>query len=250
MIQPGNTKLGPRVWTWSLPAVATCPGASEGCLAVCYARKGRYVFKNVKEAYTANWKSAEEPAFAPWMLATLRANCVDVLRVHASGDLYSNDYIQNWITIANKSVRTEFYAYTRSWQVPELRAAIRRLGRLENFTLFLSTDRTMPKPPRWKGIPICYLSADDSDQPRMPVDLVFRAKQSTVMKRTSNGSLVCCYDNGVTPVTCSQCQLCWAKRLPKNKHEQTTTTRQVREHTGLSGLHGRGRRNDLELLPV
>jgi hypothetical protein len=239
VIQPGNTKLGPKVWTWSLPAVTTCPGASTGCLAACYARKGRYVFKSVKDSHASNLAMIDQPEFVPWMLGLLRTNCVDVLRVHASGDLHSEAYIQNWISIANRSVRTEFYAYTRSWQVPELRASLRKLGRLDNFTLFLSADRTMPRPPRWKGIPVCYLSMNDEDQPRMFVDLVFRAKQATTLKHTSNGSLVCSYDNGVTPITCSQCQLCWSKRLPKNSNYASAKTdppSHLRRHSRLPRL--------------
>ena len=53
---------------------------------------------------------------------------------------------------------------------------------------------------------------DDSDEPKYKVDLVFRNSTTTTMKYTSNGSLVCPYDNGVTKTTCSSCKICFTDR--------------------------------------
>jgi hypothetical protein len=59
----GNTKLGPGlIWSFSLPAIDTCPGKSELCggeHGACYATKGRYLTPSVRDAYARNWEIAE-----------------------------------------------------------------------------------------------------------------------------------------------------------------------------------------------
>lgn len=228
MLSRNNVKLGPRIASWSLPVVVTCPGASRECLKTCYARRGRLQFGNVTRSHERNRKLAESREFVSWMSAELRSQCVDVLRLHVAGDFYDNKYIRRWqrIIAANRQVR--FFAYTRSWAVPDYRAALKRLAQEPNLQLWLSTDHSMPEPPRWPGCRTCYLMKTDLDQPPYPVDLAFRNRAKTLMKHTTNGSLVCPFENGVTTLTCSQCKLCWQpprqeslRRVPQY-HDATT----------------------------
>ncbi len=210
MLQLGNSKLGPKVYTWSLPVIKTCPGASEACLAMCYAQTGFLAYPSVKLSYTRNLAASRRQDFVDRMSFHIREQLVENLRLHVSGDFYSNAYIDKWREIMQRNPAVKFLAYSRSWNTEDLRQNLLRLGREPNLALWMSYDRSMPAPPRTK-LPICYLSADDTDLPRRRVDLVFRNKRKTVMKRTPGGAVVCPHENGVTKTSCSQCTLCWNK---------------------------------------
>lgn len=212
MLSRGNTKLGPRIWTWSLPVLSTCPGKSAICKEVCYAARGQLMMLNRRGHYVQHFEKSKRRDFVSWMTHQIRDSCIDVMRVHVSGDFYSAAYVRKWIAIASRNRQTQFFAYTRSWNVAACRPQLLRLSRLPNFRLWLSTDGSMPSPPRWKHASTCYLSTCDADQPARKTDLVFRDVVQSVMKKTSNGSLVCPYDNGITTTTCSHCKFCWRPR--------------------------------------
>ena len=170
---------------------------------------------NVIDAHERNFERSKKKDFVELMVAQIRAFSVLMLRIHAAGDFYSARYIRKWIKIVRQCRRTTFFAYTRSWVVPDYLDAILELAKEPNVELWLSSDRTMPEPPRIEGVRTCYLMEDDSDQPPYEVDLVFRESQKTVMKKTDNGSLVCPFDNGITPTNCTQCGICY-----KRNHER------------------------------
>jgi len=216
MITQGNTKLGPWIWGWSIPAFLTCPGASLICQLLCYAMRGRFKTGNVKAAHVRNLELAKSPNFVPAMNTWIQQHYVLLLRVHVAGDFFGKRYIKKWIQIVRQNPGTKFYAYTRSWAVPELLPLLVELGREPNFEMWFSWDKSMPFPPKRKGIRTCYLSQDDTDWPSRKTDLVFREESETVMKKDPKGNMICPYENGVTPTTCSRCKLCWTS----NKKEQ------------------------------
>ena len=45
LLGQGNGKLGEGIYTFSLPAVQTCPGSTPTCRRECYATRGRFVFR-------------------------------------------------------------------------------------------------------------------------------------------------------------------------------------------------------------
>lgn len=114
------------VWNWTLPAWAgrlpdgrtynTCPSAGI-CRRVCYALNGTYNFPAVKAKHEANlqfvlddpvgWETAmsaelEHPRFRGAFV-----------RVHDSGDFFSDDYTRAWLRIARARPETTFYCYTK-----------------------------------------------------------------------------------------------------------------------------------------
>jgi hypothetical protein len=154
-LEPGNTKIGQSgtfynsVFVWNLPAVATCPGASPWCLTHCYNADERddvFPLDNWRE----NWA---------WLIhqpVVLRNHIVEQLkqstgpcavRIHSSGDFYSNEYIEFWLEIARVVPDVAFWAYTRSWTDFELLASLDTLRSMPNVQLFASCDNTMPPPP-------------------------------------------------------------------------------------------------------
>jgi hypothetical protein len=171
-----------------------------------------------KQSYELS-KSAD---FVATVCAQIRHEQARVLRIHSSGDFYSRRYIRRWQTIARRNRRTDFYAYTRSWNSPELLDALLQFAAEPNVTLFFSTDRSMPEPPRYDNIRVAWLAVDDNDTPPYPVHLIFRHRAKTQMKRM-DGYQVCPYEQKVereTPISCSRCKLCFADAKDKTWFER------------------------------
>lgn len=219
-IRPGNTKLGPGIFSWSLPAgkSQTCPGETGVCARRCYAMRGHYVHSTVKALYLRNLQFSRTEDFVGWFVATLRSHMAQVLRVHTSGDFYDQGYIEKWQQIVQASPNTQFFAYTRSWRVPGLLPDLVQLGRLPNMSLWWSTDRESGEPPLVRGIRQAYMAVNDADAATAPIraDLVFRVQRTSVLKR-ANGVQVCPPENGVQTrekITCTKCGICWKKANP------------------------------------
>ena len=104
----GNTHLGKGVWTWTLPAGITCPGAllckawtdESGCLKrgggskfCCYAARAER-FPNVRLKARLNYDlvrngAREEIADIIHLMIPIKAKKI---RIHAGGDFFSLDY--------------------------------------------------------------------------------------------------------------------------------------------------------------
>jgi len=182
---------------------------------------GFYLFENVKEALAKNLKASYRPDFVPLICDSIRYNYAQVLRAHAAGDFYDEEYVDKWQQITSKCRATQFYAYTRSWREETLIPSLTALSQLSNFQLWYSCDKDTGEPPATSKILRAYMSVDDDDKPNYQVDLFFRTKRITVLKRIS-GVRVCPVENGVKPtkpLQCSNCGLCWDEtKLHHLKH--------------------------------
>lgn len=108
-----NTKLKrDGIWSFSLPAIKTCPMAGT-CKDGCYATMGNYRFPSVQVALTRNWHATRNPEFVPEMKAEIAKKKAKIVRIHSSGDFYDWRYAQKWISIARRCPEVEFYAYTK-----------------------------------------------------------------------------------------------------------------------------------------
>lgn len=151
MLTTGNSELrADGIFTWSIPALAakltngknflTCPNAGA-CASLCYARNGTYLFRNVKAAHVRNlerYLDHPERWFMDMVMEigkkkyrpTGQAREIDVnpwdetsrqwikaggkaVRIHDSGDFFSQDYYQAWQRIAQAFPDVMFYAYTK-----------------------------------------------------------------------------------------------------------------------------------------
>jgi len=105
---------------------------------------------NVSESHKRNFKYSQQPEFTDWMVSTLESNFVRVMRIHVSGDFYSNPYIHKWIEVIERSRSIQFFAYTRSWRVDHMLPELVKLAGLPNMELWWSIDReTGPAPTIW-----------------------------------------------------------------------------------------------------
>jgi hypothetical protein len=142
-VSNGNEKLG-RIANFNLPPVETCPGASDACRKVCYARKAQRMYHNARDAWADNYACVMRDA--EWiveMVEYINTRKIKVFRIHTSGDFFDEPYIMAWWAIARACPDTKFYAYTRSWVCKSLHSALNFLHDLPNVQLFASWDDTM-----------------------------------------------------------------------------------------------------------
>jgi hypothetical protein len=174
---------------------------------------------NVNAAHVRNYTFSKTPGFADWVVATLTSNFVRVVRVHVAGDFYDVEYVRKWLDIVRRCRRQQFFAYTRSWIIPEMFPELVQLANEPNFRLWWSIDRATGPAPLIRGIRRAYMAIDDIDAENAPddCDLVFRDHPDTVMKK-ANGIQVCPPENGVSTslkITCSRCGICWRPKSPR-----------------------------------
>jgi hypothetical protein len=114
------------VWNWTLPAWAgrlpdgrtynTCPSAGI-CAQVCYARHGTYTWRQVKAKHQANLTFVLDdlPGWERAMVAELGARRFHGawIRIHDSGDFFSDAYTLAWLRIIRARPEVNFYAYTK-----------------------------------------------------------------------------------------------------------------------------------------
>lgn len=155
----GNLKIGPTVYTYSkLPGHpaklalgmdpetdgysfnhGTCPGATEECQRICYARRVVEEKDVVNHMWVTNGIFNDDVPPLP--------EDARLVRVHVSGDFDTVAYIANWYHRLAERPDVTCWAYTRSWRVPELLAALERLRALPNVQLFASMDKSTPELP-------------------------------------------------------------------------------------------------------
>lgn len=202
----GNLKIGPDVYTYSRIAgryelMGTCPGSTEECEALCYAKRIQGI---VKEQYYRNSKTPHVPP--------IPEEC-KLLRIHVSGDFDSVEYIMNWhLRLLNRPDVTA-WAYTRSWRVPALLPALEALRSLDNLQLFASMDRSaedMP-PAGWR---IAWIDGD----PRagLPTKVVAHPDEVPPMwnefqlQATKSGTkALICPEETKSRANCQACRFCF-----------------------------------------
>lgn len=116
----GNTKLGKlRTIGFGIPAYRsesgfkTCPHAGA-CAALCYARAGMYRMPHVIKLREENLESARRKNFAKLAIEDLSRIGNEIVRIHDSGDFFSQSYLDAWKEIATAHPEKKFYAYTKS----------------------------------------------------------------------------------------------------------------------------------------
>ena len=112
-----SQELGVRVFNFGIPAYKsasgklTCPMAKD-CVKFCYAKKGAYIWSNVKPAFEKRYELSKTDRFVDAMNAEIKRKKPDYVRVHDSGDYYSGAYLKKWITVAIHNPDVKFYSYT------------------------------------------------------------------------------------------------------------------------------------------
>lgn len=133
-LKDNNTFLGKsdkvKFFTFNLPKGLTCPEKTPTCASSCYQAvvenmlKGENQDSAVVYFRKLNWYLSLKDDFVDRMVAEILrkrpANDQEVvIRIHASGDFYSKEYIAKWMQIALitklKGKSYKFVAYTKSF---------------------------------------------------------------------------------------------------------------------------------------
>ena len=117
-----SKELGVRVFNFGLPAYKSASGKlicpmADSCVKFCYARKGAYIWSNVKPAFEKRYELSKTDDFVNKMYDEISKKKPDYVRVHDSGDYYSRQYLSKWIDIALLFHEIKFYSYTNMVQL-------------------------------------------------------------------------------------------------------------------------------------
>jgi len=234
----GNRKLSDEILSFDLSPILACPGSrlalcrelrpddQGGDKPICWGCRGCYRQHKLKVRLSKNYCFSQTPEFVPWVNKKLarRKRKVLAVRIPGVGDFYSVAFVAKVREIVRANPETKFWAYTRSWTVPEIWDELKKLGDEPNMVLWMSWDRKLAEyygtPDR--RFPRAWMAEPDDDLPPAPVDLVFRYMDQSHREMpylpVLGGSAVCPNEDGRTETTCSKCCICWAGeklRVPK-----------------------------------
>jgi hypothetical protein len=128
----GNAKLASKIYTFSLPAGHSCPGALK-CFAKadqktgklqdgpsqtfrCFAAGDESRYPNVRRIRWHNFDSLKgktREEMAALILESLPTDA-KIIRLHVSGDFFSDAYFLAWMDVAKAKAEILFYTYTKS----------------------------------------------------------------------------------------------------------------------------------------
>lgn len=198
----GNKKTGKggkvykKILVWNMPYVITCPGATEWCLSNCYNADDRLDVYPINEWCTNLWWFINKRDV---LLNTLRKQLEEspqgtAVRLHSSGDFFSNEYIDFWIKLIKLNPKVRFWGYTRSWRVAGLKNKINEIYNLDNVNLFASWDTTTREQPNL--LRKCIVLEDTEGQ----------------KKFDDNSKYHICAEQFSRVKSCSDCGFCMSKK--------------------------------------
>lgn len=112
-LSKGNKKLDNSIAIFNISAVKTCPNCSK-CAPTCYAKKAETLYPYVEACRANNWELTKQADFVDNMIELIRESNASTVRIHESGDFYSQEYADKWSEIAEWLPNIKFYCYTKS----------------------------------------------------------------------------------------------------------------------------------------
>lgn len=109
----GNSKLY-NILIFDLPAVETCLNCND-CKDKCYAKKASVQYVDVRIFRDSNLQLflSKRELLKELLILQLSNSKETTIRIHASGDFFSQDYIDFWNDIIKLFPLKKFYAYTK-----------------------------------------------------------------------------------------------------------------------------------------
>ena len=115
-ISTSISKLGAAIPSVNLPPVITCNTAA-GCAKKCYARKGRFAFKHIKDLLQRNFDIWREDPDGYERDVAIAAFTSRFFRFHSSGDIPDDAYLLMMIRVAGKCPNTSFLCFTKKYEI-------------------------------------------------------------------------------------------------------------------------------------
>ena len=122
-LETGNKKTGKsgriydKILVWNIPPRITCPGVSDWCSTHCYnadARKDVYTIDRwCENLWDFHFRLPELKDKIENQINETTGRCA--VRLHSSGDFFSEEYIDFWKEIILEFPKVSFWGYTRTW---------------------------------------------------------------------------------------------------------------------------------------
>lgn len=111
LIQPPNSKLNNTYMFNLVASKEICNRICDGC----YAIKEQVRWPNVQVARESRYAASKQSDFAQRIISELNnlRKKPAYFRVHSSGEFYSQQYINDWVTISSAFPTIIFYTYTK-----------------------------------------------------------------------------------------------------------------------------------------
>ena len=116
-----------NIFDFAIPAfkarggLVTCPAAGT-CKKGCYAQAGTYAWSTTQDAFENRLQTILDGTFADKMEREIRTKLKTatrrkqqlVIRIHSSGDFFSQGYVDTWLKLVEYFPTVQFYAYTKA----------------------------------------------------------------------------------------------------------------------------------------
>lgn len=130
-LKNGNEKLH-HCFVFDLPAVLSCPNC-KGCKDSCYALQAQMQYPDVRVFRHTNLHLAvfNISKLKELICSQLQTSRTNIVRIHGSGDFFSQQYVDMWLEIIKMFPDKKFYAYTKAEKLFTFK-------KLSNFNLITS----------------------------------------------------------------------------------------------------------------
>lgn len=115
-ISTTNDKLGHSIPSVNLPPVLTCRNDAP-CMGKCYARKGRWLFKNVKNSLQSNLDAYREDPQYFFDYIAINTRLYRAFRWHSAGDIVDARYLEGMAYVAKKNPKTDYLCFTKKFDL-------------------------------------------------------------------------------------------------------------------------------------
>lgn len=119
-ITTGNSKLSASIPSINLPAGITCR-ADAPCCKGCYAKKGRFLYKNIQSCYMENLEhyKRDPKGYFDDVIKQIRQPLViyRYVRWHSSGDIVDTRYLRGMYDVAIACKNVNFLCFTKKYEI-------------------------------------------------------------------------------------------------------------------------------------
>lgn len=133
-----NRKLAKDVGVLNLPRGITCPGKTPVCDSVCYANKAERMYKSARDSRQANLVLSRRPDFDKQLIQEVHSGGYAKVRLHESGDVYNQEYLDKLIRAVRGCPKTKFLMYSKSFHLDWSAAP-------DNLVIYWSVDPSTPR---------------------------------------------------------------------------------------------------------
>ena len=144
MIKLSKTSKLDGIFSWSLQAIDTCPGSSDGkgglvdACKGCYATTGNYRFANVKAPRLFNREDWQRDDWIDDMVKALDSS--RYFRWFDSGDMYDLKLAYKIYEVMNRTPWVKHWLPTRMHKFSKFKTVIQAMQNLDNVVIRFSSD--------------------------------------------------------------------------------------------------------------